>query len=458
MTQLEQQMIDELAVAQGFTNDLASNLTIKGVPSSTSEGLDTLVPKVLTIPTGEHLTEYEKWYNGFGLDFDAIQLNYKNNPIGTYIYPYLVVWEYVEGTPIYNYNTLPNYSVVHLVNGSRNISGNLGDNFIQPNEIITNSYDNKQYFYILYAHKVDYFDNTSVFNQELRPVIFNAKYIKAIGYVNGNTQMGNSIRGFYLGNLNTDKIFNSSNAFNSLEWLESSTIMPQHDLNSRMESVTYKSIKKSFDLGCYINTPFYMFPSVANWSYEEQEWFFNVFQKEAYERYLIKFPTEVRVVNGNQSLYIYKTRNLIINQATTFSSIGYSYEIEKVTGVLNLSYNVSQPYQINFGFSIYNVKWKEFPRYNNLAPFQGSLTYISYRQLIIASWVIDMNTFAKFDKNNNIIDGFIMDLPVETVAGCSITFDTTNPKVILNAKAGYTPTQITLIEQYLTAKKYAISW
>ena len=409
-------------------------------------------------PTDDHLTEYEKWYNGFGLDFDAIQLNYKNNPIDVYVYPYLVVWEYVEGIPIYNYNTLPNYPTVHLVNGRRNISSNLGDNFIQPNEIITNSYDNKQYFYILYAHKVDYFSSFSVFNQELRPVIFNTKYIKIINYINNMTQMGNSIRGFYLGNLNTDKTFNSNNAFNSLEWLESSTIMPGQDLNGRMESVTYKSIKKSFDLGCYINTPFYMFPSVANWSYEEQEWFFNIFQKEAYERYLIKFPTEVMVVNGNQSWGAYKIRNLIINQATTFSSVGYPYETEKVIGKLNLNYNVLQPFAIDFGFNQYRTKWKEFPRYNNLAPFQGYLAYISYRQLVVTSWIIDMDTFAKFDENNNIIDGFITDLPVETVASCSITFSNTDPKVILNAKAGYTPTQITLIEQYLTTKNYAISW
>lgn len=414
--------------------------------------------------TDNHLTEYEKWYNGFGLNFDAIQLNYKNNPIGTYVYPYLVVWEYIEGATIYNYNIFPDYAAVHLVNGSRNISNNLGDNLIQSNETITNSYDNKKYFYILYANNVDYFNNSYLFNQNLRPVLFNTKYIKIIGYINGNTQMGNSIRGFYLGDLNADntgenkKIFNSSNAFNSLEWLESSTIMPQQGLNSRMSSVTYKSVKKSFDLGCYVNTPFYMFPSVLNWSYEEQEWFFNIFQKEAYERYLIKFPTDVRVVNGNQSWYMYKIRNLIINQATTFTSVAYPYEIEKVVGKLNLNYNVSQPYQINFGLSLYYTKWKEFPRYNNLAPFQGYLAYISYRQLIIASWMIDMDTFAKFDENNNIIDGFITDLPVETVAGCSITFDNKNPKVILNAKAGYTPTQITLIEQYLTEKKYAISW
>ena len=52
MTQLEQQMKDEPIVAQGLTNDLANNLTTKGVPSNTNEGLDTLVPKVLTISGG----------------------------------------------------------------------------------------------------------------------------------------------------------------------------------------------------------------------------------------------------------------------------------------------------------------------------------------------------------------------------------------------------------------------
>ena len=52
MTQLEQQMIDELGVAQGFTNDLAANLTTQGVAASNTEGLDTLVPKVLQIDGG----------------------------------------------------------------------------------------------------------------------------------------------------------------------------------------------------------------------------------------------------------------------------------------------------------------------------------------------------------------------------------------------------------------------
>ena len=61
MTQLEQQMKDELIVAQGFTNDLADNLTTKGVQASTDEGLDTLVPKVLQIDGGGGVAyDYER--------------------------------------------------------------------------------------------------------------------------------------------------------------------------------------------------------------------------------------------------------------------------------------------------------------------------------------------------------------------------------------------------------------
>jgi len=52
MSILHEQTLYELSVAQGFTNDLAANLTAKGVPSSNTEGLDTLVPKVLEIESG----------------------------------------------------------------------------------------------------------------------------------------------------------------------------------------------------------------------------------------------------------------------------------------------------------------------------------------------------------------------------------------------------------------------
>ncbi|HPL95085.1 MAG TPA: hypothetical protein PLK02_08295, partial [Paludibacteraceae bacterium] len=69
MTPLEQQMKEELEVAQGFTNDLADNLSTRGVPSTSDEGLDTLVPKVLEIVG---TSPYEKWQEGFGVDWDSV--------------------------------------------------------------------------------------------------------------------------------------------------------------------------------------------------------------------------------------------------------------------------------------------------------------------------------------------------------------------------------------------------
>ena len=75
MTQLEQQMVDELIVAQGFTNNLAANLNTKGVPSTNDEGLDTLVPKVLQIESGDAQTPYEEWQEGFGYNWDNVVAN-----------------------------------------------------------------------------------------------------------------------------------------------------------------------------------------------------------------------------------------------------------------------------------------------------------------------------------------------------------------------------------------------
>ena len=74
MTQLEQQMQAELIITQGLCNYLAEYLTLKGVPSTSDEGLDTLVPKVLTISTGgtvEHDDTLNKNSNPLFLHIDA---------------------------------------------------------------------------------------------------------------------------------------------------------------------------------------------------------------------------------------------------------------------------------------------------------------------------------------------------------------------------------------------------
>ena len=52
MTQLEQQMQDQLIITQTFVNYFADYLNLLGVEASRDEGLDTLIPKMLTIQTG----------------------------------------------------------------------------------------------------------------------------------------------------------------------------------------------------------------------------------------------------------------------------------------------------------------------------------------------------------------------------------------------------------------------
>lgn len=92
MTPIEQQMIDELIVTQGLTNNLAANLNSKGVPSNTNEGLDTLVPKVLQIESGTTKTPYEEWQEGFGANWDSV---IQNAPM-TNVYRILHVYTKVD--------------------------------------------------------------------------------------------------------------------------------------------------------------------------------------------------------------------------------------------------------------------------------------------------------------------------------------------------------------------------
>ena len=94
MTQLEQQMQAELIVTQTLCNYLADYLTLKGVPSTSDEGLDTLVPKVLLITSGgdvEHdetlnkngnplflhatQTQHERWTNNYSYKLTDIAVS-----------------------------------------------------------------------------------------------------------------------------------------------------------------------------------------------------------------------------------------------------------------------------------------------------------------------------------------------------------------------------------------------
>ena len=63
MSILHEQTLYELGVTQTLCNYLADYLTLKGVPSTSDEGLDTLVPKVLLITSGGGDIEHDDTLN-----------------------------------------------------------------------------------------------------------------------------------------------------------------------------------------------------------------------------------------------------------------------------------------------------------------------------------------------------------------------------------------------------------
>ena len=145
MTQLENEMLNELEAAQGFTNDLAANLTAKGVPASNTEGLDTLVPKVLEIEN----PQYDEWQAGFGVDWDNVVAN---APIGNYkvlhLYQKRNFLKLASNFPIaaeccvWNKNT-NTYRVVEL-GENKTIIFEEGESFV-------NSHDSSEYLCVVYS-------------------------------------------------------------------------------------------------------------------------------------------------------------------------------------------------------------------------------------------------------------------------------------------------------------------
>ena len=149
MTLLEQQMIDELAVAQGFTNDLVSNLITKGVPSNTSEGLDTLVPKVLQIESGVAKSPYDEWQEGFNANWDSVIQNAPQtgvNPV-LHIYSKVNSIRYISSFPtnvtIVTYNPTTGIYRPVIVDANKNL-------FFEESDYFLNSYDGMYYTCVIY--------------------------------------------------------------------------------------------------------------------------------------------------------------------------------------------------------------------------------------------------------------------------------------------------------------------
>ena len=79
MSILHEQTLYELGVTQTLCNYLAEYLTLKGVPSTSDEGLDTLVPKVLLISGGGDVEHDDTLNKNINSDFLHITQSEKDD-------------------------------------------------------------------------------------------------------------------------------------------------------------------------------------------------------------------------------------------------------------------------------------------------------------------------------------------------------------------------------------------
>ena len=255
MTQLEQQMIDELVVAQGFTNDLATNLTAKGVAASNTEGLDTLVPKVLQIESGGGTTktDYELWQEGFGVNWDSVVAN---APM-TNTQRILHIYTKVELLKMLS--TFPTTAEIYTYNGSvyRQIIMDTNQRlaFISA-DYITNTFDNLQYVCVVYGNVVW---GTAAFETWLPVVYGNSKAVNyGVADVNVNllkTATGNyypTLRGV---DVNTLSIINLAGGLEHITYQNiSQPLTFRYDGLRNCEIRSLKSLCDTLPSGLIYNT------------------------------------------------------------------------------------------------------------------------------------------------------------------------------------------------------------
>ena len=171
-------MLNELTEAQNFEYDLAENLITQGVPASNTEGLDTLVPKVLEIDSVVAKSPYDEWQEGFGANWDSVVANAPMTNTQRILHVYTKVEilkmasNFPTGAEIYTYNG----SVYRQIT----MDANKRLAFVEA-DYITNTFDNLQYVCVVYGNSI-WWRNT--FETWLPVVYGNSKAATEAGSVN----------------------------------------------------------------------------------------------------------------------------------------------------------------------------------------------------------------------------------------------------------------------------------
>ena len=464
MTQLEQQMIDELAVAQGFTNDLASNLTTKGVPSSTSEGLDTLVPKVLTIPTGGGTTktDYELWQEGFGYNWDSV---IQNAPM-TNTRRILHIYTKVELLKMMS--TFPTTIEIYTYNGSvyRQIimDSNKRLAFIAA-DYMTNSFDNLQYVCVIYKAASEWGDY--YFNTYLPVVYSNSKYsydsyVNLINIGGGQTfALYPFLRGvdcYSIGNILIG---------NSLEHLTTQVyggnIQIVRVAGSDQQARILKDIIDNAPTGTTFMLATGFIETALLYISDEKlaDWFYNDFtyNRNTATSYLYGFAVSnvVKKFNINPNM-IFKGNSYLSAMPNMVYIEGFIEEditqTDANAGMCNFR---NSGWRMLQNFPMWKVK--EGATTGCLLPMKTQTNVANYLNgsFRFYSTNLEPNKFCEFDENGIIEDPtkyFICNLPIETETHANIQVKFED----LTFKNNYTQAQQIDIKAYLSAKKWSLQW
>ena len=468
MTQLEQQMIDELIVTQGFTNDLASNLTTKGVPSSTSEGLDTLVPKVLEIESGTTKTDYELWQEGFGANWDSVIQNAPqagNEPV---LFVYNKVHEIRFSTVNFNavtYNPTTGIYRPLIIDSNNKLVFNSFDFFV-------NNYDENEYVCIVLKTPVQWssnillngiplvYANTKYCNSSIRDTYINPLCFPALntpllrgvdGYSISTIQIGGCLEHFTMQVYPATITINLSAGDNYYSVASDTQIRILKLIVDNAPTTTTFTILQQQNLMAAIISD----RKLSDWFYND--FFYKNFNGTAY--------------GTNFAIYTKKTYKFKINSNLLLTS---AYQLNCLPDCVYLEGTFTENQLNNDSFaglhrgfqSIQIISLKNFPMWTVLeGATTGCLlpmTTTNVNNYTIGSFLfyssnLEPKYFCEFDENGIIEDPakyFICNLPVEiyTHANIYVRF------VDLTFKNNYTEAQKMDIRAYLAAKNWNLVW
>jgi len=462
MTQLENEMLNELSVAQGFTNDLAANLTAKGVPASNTEGLDTLVPKVLEIEK----PPYDEWQEGFGVDWDSVVAN------APMINAYRILHVYTKVELLRMGSTFPTAVEIYTYNGSvyrpLTMDANKQLAFIND-DYITNTSDSLQYVCVLFGGTLSHtqsfqylpvvYSNSKSYRQTTDGVAYDDKYINLL-----------------------EKDYPYVPLIRGIDCYRIEGVI----IHPTLEHLTYQVASNQVEIVAIYGTDAQvrLLKNIIDTLPQGVQFVFNRFQnydiKISDEKLADLFYNDWIYNNSSVTQYRFPTSNNVktfkLNpnyQLKTSGTSGYNY----LSGLPNAMYLTGTVTEDQTSTATDGMHWfaslgwtmlKNFPMWTVL---EGASTGCLLPMVSQANenlygkgsfWFYSKNLerkyFCEFDENGTIIEDptkyFLCNLPVQNISHANIYVRFYD----LTFKNNYTAAQQNLIRTYLANKKWNLVW